>query len=272
MGSQLPVECVGVVALHAHQRQLRTQCAHCAPHDVLLGLKRLVGEDGVDVHITRHGSLNGFQRVVLADFRLVKCRVLTIVVICVRHTVVKLAYGVDVVYDFLHALRFGTCGYACHVGHVESSVKVEHYAFGRERLAAVGDARTARDVLRAHILKPLSAVQRQQQVFLLGCRLQHSRVGEDDGGILISARHLVDGDAIQLARCHVLLLHIQVAIGDSVVEYSLGYLQLGVLLLHREQQLAKRLVGVRHNHILEIIRHPRDNNHYHNQRAECLHQ
>ena len=88
---------------------------------------------------------------------------------------------------------------------------------------------------------------------LLFCRgLQHSRVGKDDGGILISARHLIYGDAIKFARVHVLLLHIKVAVGDTIIKYALWNFQLGVLLLHRQQQLAKRLVCVGHHHILEI--------------------
>ena len=73
-------------------------------------------------------------------------------------------------------------------------------------------------------------------MLLLGGRLKHARVGEDDGCIIVTVGHLVDHDAIEHAGVQVFVLHVDVALGDAVVENALGNLQLRTLLLHRDKQ------------------------------------
>ena len=141
-----------------------------------------------------------------------------------------------------------------------------------KRLAAVGYVGRAGKVLRAHVLEPLAVPERQQQVLLLGRRLHHARVGQDDGGILVAVGHAVDHDAVELARLHVLLLHVDVRAGDAVVEDTLGNLQLGTLLLHRHQQLVERTVGIRAYDILEVERQAGNQHDDDDEPAEGLHQ
>ena len=170
----------------------------------------------------------------------------------VTHTVVKLLDGVQVVYYLLQALCSGVARDVGHVCQVESAVEVEQDTLVRECLAAIGHGSLLAQVLRAHVLKPFAAVECQQQVLLLCRRLHHTRVGQDDGLILEAARLAVDHDTIEHTRVQVLLLHIDVRAGDTVVEDALRYLHFRTLLLHRDQQPVERLVGKGRHDVLEV--------------------
>ena len=140
-----------------------------------------------------------------------------------------------------------------------------------ERLAAVRNSRVASQLLCLHILKPLAAPQGKQKVLLLGGRLQHARVGKNDGLVFVRTSHTIYHYTIQFARIEVLLLHIKVGIGDAVVENALRNLKLRTLLLHRHQHQANLLVGVRADGVLEIKRRKTDEHRYDNERTESLH-
>ena len=158
------------------------------------------------------------------------------------------------------------------VGEVELAVEVEQQGLLPEGLPAVGHLGAVHESLLPHVLKPLAAVEGEQQVFLLGGRLQHARVGQDDGGVLVAVGHAVYHDAVELAGLHVLALHVEVALRQSIVEDALRYLQLGALLLHRDEELRHLLVGARTQVVLEVERADGDEGDKDNEGAECLHQ
>ena len=159
-------------------------------------------------------------------------RALSLTVVGMSHTVAIGTDGIEVGKYLRQSLGAGIGRDACHVCHVESSVKVEHYALLGKGFSAVGHAGTACHVLRLHVFKPFAIVQGEQQVFFLCCGLQHTRVGKDDGGILITAVHLVYHNAVELARHKVFLLHIEVGARNTVVEYSFRNLEFRTFLLH----------------------------------------
>ena len=108
-------------------------------------------------------------------------------------------------------------------------------------------------------------------MFLLGRTLQHTRVGEDNGGILIAVGHAIDHDAVELSCIHILLLHIEVAVRDSIVEDAFRDFQFRTLLLHRYEELCQLLVGVRTYIILEVEGSEHDDDGDDDERAESLH-
>ena len=81
---------------------------------------------------------------------------------------------VDVVQQFSEWLHTGISCHIGHVCHVQSAVEVEHDALRREGLTAVGDVGAVSEILRPHVLEPLSAIERQDQVLLLFRRLHHA--------------------------------------------------------------------------------------------------
>ena len=109
-------------------------------------------------------------------------------------------------------------------------------------------------------------------MLLLGCGLHHARVGQNDGGILVTARHPVDHDTVKHAGLHVFLLHVDVTARNTVVESALGNLQFRTLLFHRQEQLVERLIGLRSDDILKIKGDECHQDGNDNQWAEGLHQ
>ena len=109
-------------------------------------------------------------------------------------------------------------------------------------------------------------------MFLLGRTLQHTRVGEDNGGILIAVGHAIDHDAVQLARLEVFLLYVEVAVGDSVIEDSLRDFQLRTLLLHRDEKLCQLHVGAGTDVVLKVERADHHEDSDDDERPESLHQ
>ena len=97
-------------------------------------------------------------------------------------------------------------------------------------------------------------------------------VGQDDGGIVIAAVHAVDHDAVESTRIQILLLDIEVGARNAVVEDTFGNLHLGILLLHRDQQLAERDESLGTDNLLEEERHEGYQGDDDNQRTEGLHQ
>ena len=61
---------------------------------------------------------------------------------------------------------------------VELRVEIEQDAFCDECLSPIGYVGVSDDALCLHVLEPFSLVQLQQEVFLVGCCLQASAVGE----------------------------------------------------------------------------------------------
>ena len=70
--------------------------------------------------------------------------------------------------DLVQTLGACVTSHIVHVGQVEAAVEVEHDALRREGLSAVGDVRVVGEILRAHVLKPLTTVEVEYQMFLLG--------------------------------------------------------------------------------------------------------
>ena len=186
--------------------------------------------------------------------------------------VVDMVQRIHVVGYLLQALAAGIVRERGGICHAEVAVEVEHNLLGHKRLPAVGHGRAAGQLLRLHVLEPLSAPQREQQVLLLGRRLHHARVGQNDGGVLVALGHAVNHDAVQLARVHVFLLHVDVAVGDSVVEHALGNFQFGALLLHRDEQLGDFHVGLGPHIVLKIERGQADEHGNCDERPKGLHE
>ena len=193
-----------------------------------------------------------------------------LIVVCPADAVVGEVERVNVDLDLVEALRLCILAEDTGVRQIEVSIEVKHDALLPECLAAVGHGRTAGQFRTAHILKPLSAVEIEQQVFLLRRRLQHSRVGEDDGGIFIAVGHLVDHDAVEHACLQVFFLHIDVALGDAVIEDALGNFEFRTLLLHRNKQLTDFSLRLWSDIVLEIKGTECDSDHDEGQRTEGL--
>ena len=77
-------------------------------------------------------------------------------------------------YELRKTLRRRHLCYARRLRQLEAIVKVKQYHLAYKRLPAVRHIGITRHLLRAHILKPLSAIQRQLQVHLVGSGLQSS--------------------------------------------------------------------------------------------------
>ena len=90
--------------------------------------------------------------------------------------------------------------------------------------------------------------------------------------VFIAGRHAVNHDAIELTGLHVLLLHIEVAVGDAAIEDAFGYLQFRALLLYRDKQLGHLLVGYRAYLVLEYEAHAGGDHCKDDERPEGLHQ
>ena len=259
-------------ALEVEFAEFRLHGAHCHADGARALVVAQAVEQRVDVHCLGLGALHGCCGVVARERQRVVVALLRSVVELPAYAVVDVVERVLVVENLLQSLAAGIVREERGIGHVEVAVVVEHELLCGERLALIGHRRRAAELLGLHVLEPLAAPERQQQVLLVGRRLQHARVGQDNLLVLVAARHTVDHDAVQMARLHVLLLHVDVAAGDAVVEDALGNLQFGTLLLHREQQLAHLHVGVGAHVVLEVERSERDDDGHDDERAHGLHE
>ena len=158
------------------------------------------------------------------------------------------------------------------VSHVEVGVEVEHYLFMHERLTTVRHRSAACHLLRLHVLEPLATPQREQQMLLLGCRLQHTRVGKYYRLVFVRAGHAVYHDAVEFAGVHVLLRDVDVRVWYAVVEHAFGYLQFWTFLLHRHQHHGELAVGFGSDGILEVDGEHADSQTDGYERAESLHE
>ena len=109
-------------------------------------------------------------------------------------------------------------------------------------------------------------------MLLFRCRLQHARVGQDDGLVLVRVRLPIDHDAVEMTRFQVLFLYIEVRARNAVVEDTLRNLQFRTLLLHRQEQLRELDVGLGHHHVLEEERDAGYQTGDDDERAHRLHQ
>ena len=109
-------------------------------------------------------------------------------------------------------------------------------------------------------------------MFLLCCRLHHTRVGQDNGLIFVTARHAIDHDAVEHTRIEVFLLNVDVRARDAAIEHALWNLKFRAFLLHTQQQLIETAVSHRTNYILEIERYEAHQHRDNDERAESLQQ
>ena len=269
----LPQYLVGILGHHGLELQVvgfRLDGGEGRGHSIALLVEGEPVVEGVDVDrpVLRHAGLS--DAVGGLDARRAVIEHLGLLVEGAADGVVDLRERVDVVVDFVQSLSPRIVAQAGGVGHVEVAVVVEHDLLLQESLALVGHGGAGGELRALHVLKPFSAPQGEQQVLLLGCGLEHSRVGEDDGLVLVGACHPIYHDAVELARLGVLLLHVDVAVGDSVVEYTFGNLQLGALLLHGDEQLHDFHVGVGTDVVLEVERTQHDADGEDDERSERL--
>ena len=150
------------------------------------------------------------QRVFLRDRSYVIHHTHVVVVVNASDAVVLGLDRVLVVCDLCKAFCLCVVGEARSVVHIEVAVVVEQYSFGCERLSTVGHSGVAGKLLGLHVLKPFAVPQRHEQVLLLGCGLQHARIGKYDGLVLVRSRHTIDHNAIQFARVQIFLLYVNV--------------------------------------------------------------
>ena len=73
-------------------------------------------------------------------------------------------------------------------------------------------------------------------------------------GIFKTICHIIYNHSVKDARLLVLLLNVQVVAANLVVEYLLGYVELGRCLLHRDDKLKERQLRLRTHHILKVER------------------
>ena len=269
-------DAVSVACYHAFEVHVAHVALHSAQgtvHGSELAVGRQPVEQGIGVLCLAvlEQSVHA-QRVGFADARFCVIYLLSVVVIHPADAVVDMVEGVDVTLDSAQTLGLGIVGERSGIGHVEVGVEVEHNLLRRESLPPIGHRCTVPQFLRLHVFKPFPTPQCQHEVLLLCRRLQHARVGQNDGRILIAVGHPVDHDSVEFARLHIFLLHIEVAVGDAVVEDTLGDFQFRTLLLHRDEQLGDLHVGLRTYVVLEIERTAHDHHRDENQRAEGLHQ
>ena len=231
-------DAIGIVHDHSLKLQLAHLRLHIAQrhvhHTLLLVLRQAV-EEGVEVERRTGGALLSSRRVAARKRKLRVVARLGGGVVAVADAVVDQTERVAVVQNLLDALSASVGREQRGIGDVKVAVVVEDELFRGERLSLIGHRCRATQLLRLHVLEPLPTPQREQQVLLVGGGLQHTRVGEDDLLVLIAARHAIDHNAIELTCLHVLLLHVDVAAGDAVVEDALWNFQLRTLLLHRNK-------------------------------------
>ena len=71
-----------------------------------------------------------------------------------------MVHRVDVYPDLFQALRLGIVREQACIGEVEVGIEIEQYLLPCKGFAAIGHAGRA-NILPAHVLKPLAAMQRQ---------------------------------------------------------------------------------------------------------------
>ena len=157
-------------------------------------------EQRVGVHGFRCGHLHCPQRVALRDGVQMEIGHFGVCIVGTANAVGHIVQRVYVVHNLLDAFRLGVAAQSGHVGQVESRIEVEHDSLHGIGLTAIGHAGTSCQFLAAHVLEPFAVVERQQQVALLGRRLHHARVGQDDGLVFEAARAAVDHQTVEHAR------------------------------------------------------------------------
>ena len=140
-----------------------------AVHHILASVGREFGTHGVKVHRLALDNLCHSQPLVGCDAVLAVVGHAGIVHIVGAHTVVVQRERVLAALKLGQTLALGIVGQTGGIHQTEVAVKVEHDALGGKRLAAVRHRGGIAEALGLHILKPLTAPQREQQVFLL-CR------------------------------------------------------------------------------------------------------
>ena len=216
--------------------------------------------------------LDFFQRICLVYLRRAVESGIGLRKIVLSYGIIQSVDGVDGVEDLRQTFSLGIVGKRRGISKVEVGIKVEYNLLGNEGFSSVWNGSAVAEFTALHILKPFSAVKTQHEVLLLGCTLQHSRVGKDDGGIFVAVCHAIDHDAVELSCIQILLLHIEVAVRDSIVEDAFRDFQFRTLLLHGYEELCQLLVGVRTYIILEVEGTEHDDDGDDDERAESLHQ
>ena len=92
---------------------------------------------------------------------------------------------------------------------------------------------------------------------LVGRRLQAGRIGHHDLRILKALVHLVNNHLIEHARLGILVIHIDVDIGDAAIKHAFGNLDSRARLLHRHNHSRQLLLGIRRDVILKDKRNTR---------------
>ena len=109
-------------------------------------------------------------------------------------------------------------------------------------------------------------------MLLVGTRLQFSRIGKNDVGIVHTIAHIVDDAVVEHTRLLVLVVHIEIHALHPIVEHTFGNIQLGRLLTNGEKQRHQLLLCIRCHHILHMVAPHCENHHQNRQRTHGAYQ
>ena len=128
----------------------------------------------------------------------------------------------DVLADILVA-------HAALVHAVEIGVKGKINLFVAEILATERQVSLCSDAkaIVAQVLEHLAAVEMKEEARLVFCEAQFAGVGQNDTRIVETARHVIDNHLVEHAGLGILMVDVEVHVGNLVVERTLGNLDLG---------------------------------------------
>ena len=271
--------------LHVEVRQVHL--LQGALHHIHALHVREVGEERVDVHSLHRRFPFPLRLSLLSQFRLplmllvlhgwpwrivghVERSALHVVGVGMRRAVNQLVDGVDALFQLVDALGASRIG-EVSIAHLEVLVEVDDEMLLHESLATVRHIVGLQGII-AQVLELLTIKKVQNQVLLVGTRLQPTRIGKDDVGIVHTVAHVVDDAIVEHTRLLVLVVHIEIHALHPIVEHALGNVQFGRLLANGEQQRHQLLLRIRCYHVLHMIAPHRENHHQDCQRPHGAHQ
>ena len=137
--------------------------------------------------------------------------------------------------EFRNILAYILVAHGFVVHAVEIGIKRDDYLLGRECLSAIEEI-TAHSAVALQVFKRFATPEPQEKVHLVFRETQLSRIGNYDIGTATPFGHIIDFHIVEVPVLFIFLPDVDIITIYLVIESTLGDIEFGRFLSHREKQ------------------------------------